>query len=332
MNDGAINFYLFINGILIKAVKDRNPLPVKTTAALFVRASSECMFENFYAIQDLVVRNNNSIIADTENVFDRTSVTTNEFMSKYAISGMIQSTYLTNISPNNPLKMRLYYEEFGTIMRECVHFNVEYDKAYPAFFSRIAKTFSSDKTFTVSGYYGGPYEAEFLIFNAADKAIVLDDTTGSYLRILGVTFTQNSVENLSVDDFYNELSDFSNPEYSGDYLLSPQDFLNDFNKIKASRSKYGNKEFTLDSIYIQSKDQASDLMQWLINKTMKPRKDLTVTTFPIPTLQLGDIVSIQYSSPTNIDYVDPSKRFVVNDISYSHSGGEISQILRVVEI
>lgn len=332
MNDGSINFYLFMNNILIKAVKDNNPLPVKTSAALFVRASSECMFENFYALEDLTVRNESSALVSTENIFDQTSITTNEFMKKYAISGMVQSTYLTSISSSNPLKMKIYYEEFGTIMREAVHFTIEYDKAYPAFFSKIAKTFSSDKSFTVSGYYGGPYEAEFIVFNSADKAIVLDDSTGSYLRILGVTFTQNSIEKLSVDDYYNKLSDFSNPQFENNYLISPEIALNDFNKIKASRSKYGNREFMLDSMYIQSQDQARELMKWLINKTLKPRKSLNVNMFAMPHLQLGDIVSIEYLTPDDINFIDPSKRFVVQEISYSRGTDSISQQLKVVEI
>lgn len=332
LKNGGINFYLYINNILVKVVKDRNPLPIKTSAALFVRASTECMFENIYAIEDVIGRGQNSVLAETGSDFDKTAITTSEFMRKYAISGMIQSTYLTNISPNSPTKMHLYFDEFGTIMRECVYFDIEFDQAYPAFYSNIAKTFTTDRAFTVSGYHGTAYGAEFLVFNSADKAIVLDESTGSYLRILGITFTQNSTDTLTVDGFYNRNTDFSNPQFSNNYLVDPQKAKMDYNKIRASRSRHGNRTFTLDSLYIQSEAQARDIMQWMINKTLKPRKDLIIKTFPMPHVQVGDIATIEYTTPDGIDYIDPSTRFVVKDISYSHGESDISQTLRVQEI
>ena len=170
------------------------------------------------------------------------------------------------------------------------------------------------------------------MFNSADKAIVLDDSTGTYLRILGVTFTQNSVEKLTVDDYFNRAADFSNPQFDNNYLVSPQNSLNDFNRVRASRSKYGNREFTLDSMYIQSEDQAKELIKWLIDKTLKPRKDLSITTFPMPHLQLADIATVEYTSPDAVDFVDPSKRFVINEITYTHDENGITQTLRAVEI
>lgn len=332
LSSGAINFYLFINNILVKVVKDRAPLPIKTACALFVRASTECMFENVYAIEDVIARNQGSILADVDNTFDKTGVTTNEFMKKYAISGMVQSAYLTSISSSNPMHTNLYFEEFGTIMREAVHFSIDYDQAFPAFYSKIAQTFTTDRAFTVSGFYGGAYEAEFLVFNSADKAIVLDETSGSYLRILGITFTQNSVNSMTVDDYYNKISDASNPQYDNNYLVSPVDSKKDFNRIKASRAKYGERQFTLDSMYIQSEDQARGLMEWLINKTLRPRKVLNIRTFPLPTLQTGDLVTIEYTTPDAVEFIDPTTRFVVSEIQYSRKSDSVEQILRVVEV
>lgn len=332
LNSGAINFFIYINGLLVKVVKDINPLPIKTSVALFVRSSSECMFENLYALENLNYKNESETLLSVNSAFDKTSITTNDFMRRYAISGVVQSTYLSSISSTNPLNMKIFYEEFGTIFRECAHFRIDYDQAYPAFYSKIARTFSSEKTYTVSGYYGGAYEAEFLVFNAADKAIVLDETTGSYLRILGITFTQNSTNSLTVDDYYNQLSDSSKQPFNNNYLISPDNARNDFNKIKASRSKYGDRQFSLDSIYLQSKDQAEDIMQWMINKTMKPRKRFSVSLFAIPTLQVGDIVTIDYKTPNDVTLISSSSRFLIESISYSRSTDDVSQTIEVVEI
>ena len=332
LSGGALKFYLYINNILVQIVNDTSPLPVNTSTAVFVRGSSECMFENLYALEDLIAKNTNSQISTANNVFDENGISTSEFLRKYAIAGMVQSTYLINISPDTNTQYKVYFEEFGTIMRECAHFNIKYDLAYPSFYSKIAKTFTTDRGYTVSKFYGGAYEAEFLVFNSADKAIVLDETTGNYLRILGITFTQNTTQTLSVDKYFNKLSNFSDPSYQGNEITSPNISLQKYNNIKASRSKYGSREFSLESMYIQSEDAANNLMGWVIDKTMKPRRQLTINTFPMPQIQLGDIVTIDYTMPGDIEYVDVSTRFIVQDISYSRAPDGPNQSIKVVEI
>lgn len=332
LSGGAIRFYLYINNILVKIVEDSSPLPITTSTALFVRAGSECMFENIYAIDDLVAKNSNENVVPDISIFDQNGIRTNEFLRKYAMSGIVQSTYLSNISTNTDTKYKAYFEEFGTIMRECAHFNIKYDQAYPSFYSTIAKTFTTDRGYTVSGFYGGAYEAEFLVFNASDKALVLDETTGNYLRILGITFTQNTSQSLSVDDYFNKISNFSDPQYQGNEIVSPQRSLEAYNKIKASRSKYGNRQFSLESMYIQSEDFAENLMQWIIDKTMRPRREISITTFPMPHLQLGDLVTIEYTMQDNIEYVDPDTRFIINDITYSRTPDGPNQTIRVIEV
>jgi len=332
LTGGGIRFYLYINNLLVKVVDDASPLPIKTSTCLFVRGGTECMFENIYALEDVVAKNNNQKIVPDTSVFDDNGVRTNEFLRKYAMSGIVQSTYLSNISPDTNTKYRAYFEEFGTIMRECAHFNIKYDQAYPSFYSTIAKTFTPDRGFTVSKFYGGAYEAEFLVFNATDKALVLDETTGNYLRILGITFTQNTTQQLSVDDYFGKLSNFSDPEYEGNEIVSPQTSLQKYNQIKASRSKYGNRQFTLQSEYIQSEDFAEDLMGWIIDKTMRPRRKVSISTFPMPHLQIGDIVTIEYTMLDGVEYVDASTRFVINTISYSRNPDGPAQTLEVIEV
>jgi hypothetical protein len=83
--------------------------------------------------------------------------------------------------------------------------------------------------------------------------------------------------------------------------------------------QHGKKDFSLDAAYIQSQDEASELMKWLVTKISKPRKSLGVKIFSIPTIQLGDIVSLDYNE-NGIDIAaDPSNRFVVYNIDFSRS-------------
>lgn len=312
-------FYLYINNNQVATVDDIKPLPIYNNVALFIRGASKCMFENIYAISGNQSQNSSYGLDPVTNaVFGDTNITANESFRKYAISGMVQSTYLSGISASQPPQHNIYYEEFGTVMREASYFNVKYDKAYPALYAKIAPTFNSIKGYTVSGFHGGSYGAEFLVFNNTDFSLNLDETSGNYLRILGITFTQASQNDYTVDDYFSKKSDFSNPEIVASTLIdSPLKAKEDFYDIKTSRSMYGKSEFNLDATYIQSKDAATEMMSWIISKVMKPRKSVGIKLFANPSIQLGDIVKIDYSKDGVSQLASPATRFIVYNIEYN---------------
>ena len=204
------------------------------------------------------------------------------------------------------------------------HINVKYDKAYPALYAKMSPTFNSIKGYTVSGFRAGSYGAEFMVFNATDTALSLDETTGNYLRIQGITFTQQSNNDLTVDEYFSKNSDFTDPQFVGSTLVSsPFKIKKDYEDIKLSRLTYGVKDFALTVPYLQTADDANDLMKWMVSKVMKPRKSVGIKIFSNPTIQLGDIVNIDYFE-NGIDKVDSKdKRFVVYNIDYSKSLQEI---------
>ena len=326
-------FYLYINGSQVAFVDDSSPLPEYTSLALFVRGSSEVMFENVYALQSFMSKNTGeTVINQVADQFGTSEITNSAALRKYGISGFIKDTYLTGVSPQHAPKYKIYFEEFGTIMREAAYFNIRYDQAYPALIAQIAPTFTNERGYSVSGFYAGSYGAEFLIFNNTDKTIVLDETTGNYLRILGVSFTQNTTEELKVDDFFKERSNFSDPMISDGIVRSPiiQDKI--YQDIKSSRARNGKLEFNLEAPYIQSYDDAQSLMEWLSKKTLRPRKKIEIEAFGVPQLQLGDIVNINYMLPEGLNFVDTSQQFVVSDITYNRNADGISSTIGVVEL
>jgi hypothetical protein len=212
----------------------------------------------------------------------------------------------------------MYFEEFGTIMREAASFNFKYDKAYPALYAQLSPTFNRIKGYSVSGFRAGSYGAEFLIFNATDTALGLDETSGNYLRVQGITFTQQSDNDLTVDEYFTKNSNLADPQFSSSSLVSyPFKVAKDYEDIKLSRMSYGRKDFTLDVPYIQSHDAAENLMGWVIKKVMKPRRSVGVKIFANPMIQLGDIVNINYVD-NDINMVAPvESRFVVYNIEYA---------------
>ena len=59
---------------------------------------------------------------------------------------------------------------------------------------------------------------------------------------------------------------------------------------------------------------------WYINKLMVPKKSVGVEIFSIPTLQLGDILTINYKNNDGLDLVSSdSTRFVIYNIEYSRN-------------
>jgi hypothetical protein len=315
-------FFLYINNQIVQVVDDTDPLPIYNNMALFTRGSSRCMFENIYALSENYSQNSSALVGETlSSAFGDKEISVNESFRKYAMSGIVQSTYLSGISAQQPPKYNMYFEEFGSIMRECAYFNIKYDRAYPALYAQLSPTFNRIKSYTVSGFYADSYGAEFLIFNSTDSAINLDETTGNYLRIQGIAFTQDTTHELSVDEYFKKRGNLSDPPFQGNSLTySPLIEKDKYDQIKLSRLIYGKNEFSIDTPYIQTQDDAEALMGWIINKVMTPKKSVGLKLFAIPTLQLGDIVTIDYKNSDNIDLISSlGNRFVVYNIDYSRN-------------
>jgi hypothetical protein len=74
-------------------------------------------------------------------------------------------------------------------------------------------------------------------------------------------------------------------------------------------------------------------MGWIINKVMHPKKSVGVNLFSIPTLQLGDIVTIDYKDSTGLDLVAvDSSRFVVYNIDYSRNNNGPNMTIYLSEV
>ena len=328
-------FYLYINNQLIKVVDDPDPLPIYNNMAPFVRGSSRVMFENIYALSQNYSQNTVFTVGETlSSAFGDNEISASESLRKYAMSGIVQATYLSGISSQQPPKYNLYFDEFGSIMRECAYFDVKYDRAYPALYAKLSPTFNNIKGYVSSGFYADSYGAEFLIFNATDTALNLDETSGNYLRIQGVTFTQDTTHELTVDEYFKKRSNFSNPLLTGSsQIVSPQVEKQKFDEIKRSRMIYGNNEFTLDTPYIQTQDDAENLMGWMIDKLMVPKKSVGLKIFATPTIQLGDILTINYKDSNNLDLVTSTdSRFIVYNIEYARKINGPDMTLYLAEV
>lgn len=324
-------FFLYINNKQIAVVTDNKPLPQYNNMALFVRGSSRVMFENVYALADNFAENNSRALQlPISRIFSDQLLTESDAIRNYALSGMVQNTYLTGISSESDPKYSLYYEEFGTIMREMAYFDIKYDRAYPALYAKLAETLNRVRGYTVSGFYAGSYGAEFLIFNAIDKVLNLDDTTGNYLRILGIAFTQNTTRTLTVDDFFKKNSNFTEATYSEN--SNPQEYKQIFSDVQNSRNKFGNNEFSIEAQYVQTDSAAESMMDWIIRRVLYPKRTVGINAFGVPHLQLGDIVNLNYKDGGTDIVSSDSTRYVVYHIEQSKALDETNMTIYLAEI
>jgi len=314
------NFYIYINGKLIAQVEETDFLEGTDTQniALFVRGTSRAMFENVYALSAnysknrsvSLVKGKNNLASDTLGIKRITS----EAPETYGINDILKTTFFSNVGTNGS-DYNIYYEEFGTIMRECAYLNIKFDKAYPSLSSKVVSVDDKTKGYTISGFSSTPYGAEFLIFNNTDRPLSIGSGTGNPLSIIGLTLTNDTQNELTVDDYFAKRSDFSDTEFVSDSLFNNPSLAREaYIDIQNSRMTYGKKDFSLDSIYIQTQDVANNIMGWIVKKIMRPRRSVGVEVFGMPIIQLGDIVELEYDVD-NINQISAGNtRFVVYSI------------------
>jgi len=327
-------FYLYVNNKMVGIVDDAEPLTAYNNMCLFVRGSSKCMFENIYALGKNYSQNTVFDVAGPISaVFGDTKINANDSFKKYALSGVIQSTYLQGVSGVQPPQYNLYYDEFGSIFREVSYFDIKYDKAFPALYAQISPTPSTIKGYVVSGFQADSYGAEFLVFNATDSALNLDETSGNYLRIQGITFTQDTTYTFSVDDYFNKKSNFIEENNLDNTTVRSSLFaIKDYNYIKQSRLNHGINSFSLETPYIQTSADAESLLGWIIEKSMRPKKMVGANIFSLPILQLGDLVNLDYVKD-NVDIVSsPDTQFVIYSIEYSRRGSGPEMTVYLAEV
>jgi hypothetical protein len=321
---------IYFNGEMIGFVQDKAPVTsnVSENISLFTRGSSQVMFNDVYAIKTLKKKPAASEVKSSSEIFNGNK-TSNLSYSQYSLNTLIATGFLSSLSPSEVPENTIYYEEFGTIMRECAYFDVKFDKVYPALRSKIPPQVSSIAQYMVTGYNSTPYRAEFLVFNMSDFALGLGDGQDytTILNIVGIGYTEEVARELTVDGFYNKKSDFAtNSDYSS------QVYKSKYTDIKNSRISYGNKAFTIDSPYIQSEDTATELMEYIITRVSKPRKAVAVQVFGMPIIQLGDLVKFSYDVNEILPNAATASNFVVYAIEQDTGETGPSTILYLSEV
>jgi hypothetical protein len=341
-------FHLYINDVAIGIVYDseggtKGYFPEwgtseanNTEIGVFVRGSSEIQVEHLYAV--------GTDSSEPSQIFVGQNVMTRPRPFKVFSPSSIFAAASLDGGRN---RGAIYYEEFGTTAREVKNVEAVFD-VYPVLTSAIARRPIFDRTFTISGYYADAYKAHFMIWSHADRLIDLgqDETTVS---IIGLPFENNPEKKITIDEFLTG-------NYEGAATNVPYNTGTQFRKrLLASRAAGQTEKISFSSMFIQNRDYALKMMRWLSGFMGVERSELDVKAFGVPHIQLGDIVTVDYSIPyytedtvpantaeitpltpafvqKSIPFVDNNKRFMVQSISVDRDLDGPEYLLHLVEM
>jgi len=341
----VMQFTLYLNDNIIGVVTDsinssNGYIPARRDEAsefgFFVRGGSTIQLEHIYAIgADQTQRVSNAM--DT-NIFRRLPAF--KVFSPSAI-------YTTQELAGGPQNQYRYYEEFGSIGRECKKIEAKFNM-FPAFLPRIPPIRTIDRAYTVTHFEADPYKASFMIWSQADDNIIFGDESQLQLVIAGLTFSDNQELSLKLDDYLLGRVPGAAPE---DKLNSG---LTKRNELLSKRLLGQTSSIDFESVYIQSTDYAKKMMTWLNGFIGEERMRLEVQAFGVPHLQIGDIVSVDYDIPylaegeydptddwnptkgayaqRTFDFYANDKRFVIRKISVDRTQDGPNYTLSLIEI
>lgn len=164
-----------------------------------------------------------------------------------------------------------FFDEFGPIIHEVREFNVTFDPN-PVKHSRLYM--SNDWDAICTEYNSSPFGARFVLTNVArNNAVVNGEDNLTFggtravpqiLTVIGRVLVIEEAETVVVKD-------------------------------EQSIKERGAVEAELDSQWIQSKTMANDIANWMKSHWSQGLDSLNVTIFGNPLIEIGDIVSIDYS-------------------------------------
>lgn len=268
--DATTNYYkVFVNGMLVAGFIDPNGTLGGGKWGVFVRGHTIAAFEYFYT-------------------FDSTAppeIGNTSFQHKIE-GGFVSGFADQEIARKSQKAIYWFMDDFGPWVHEVRKFTAKFDKT-PAVDSYPYST-NDWGTYTLR-YSSTPFTATWYLANSARKDSVVSGedvaTLGStnaaitqQIAIYGQLVTESS-DNILVNT--NTLDD----EKLNNNIISTNDF---------SIRKSGIFELTFDNEWIQTKQQAQEISDWIIAHWAQPVDTITVKGFFDPALQLGDRVSVNY--------------------------------------
>lgn len=275
----------------------KSRLPRTNRIGMFVRDDSQAIYDNIYAYSNA----NNKIKSSFDSVLGQGTSTVGRAVKIAALG-----------SQNNK---KVYFEDFATMVREIKKFDVKFDN--PTFTSSMIDFSSANTDYLVKNYIPNAFGAKFWVYNTSNSVITIGEDSLTPLFISGIKLDYVADGDISLKQYIEDLED------NNDY-----DVLQD--KLYQNKQMYGDVSVNIASEYVATERQAKKMMQWIVRNASKERKELNISAFCNPLLELGDKVGVFYSDAGYSISDIGNKTYVVAEINreVSESGPTTSIVLR----
>lgn len=198
-------------------------------------------------------------------------------------SGKITAdAFFKNFKFDNTANSGVFIDEFGPVIREIYKASPTYNQAFPVFSE------PSNPLAVVVSERLGHFSGEVYVFNTSSSTIALADGDGKEFPVWGIAIA-NAGENI----------------------------------YETEKNIDGVTEFTtFETNWIQSESSAKKLADFLSKQWSKSIRDIEMSVFGNPILQVGDIVTIKYPDRD----LQGTEKFVIRAISQKFDGGLETQI------
>ena len=294
-----LEFTVYWQGERLFKIIDKNAtrLPRTNRIGMFVRDDSQAIYDHIYAYSNA----QNKIDSSFEDSLGYRKMTVGKAIKMAALG-----------SQKNK---KVYFEDFATMAREIKKFDVKFDA--PTFTSSMIDFSSVSSDYLVKNYYPNAFGAKFWVYNTSNATITIGEDSLTPLFISGIKLDYVADGDISIKQYLEDLED--NNEY---------DILQ--NRLYQNKQMYGDVSVNIASEYIATERQAKRMMQWIVNNASQERKELNVSAFCNPLLELGDKVGVFYSDAGYSVEDIGNKTYVVAEINreVNESGPTTSVILR----
>lgn len=258
---------------------------------MFTRGTTKAHYEYIYAIR----REEESDLPEDFSFLDKVQrgYTGNQWDREWVFRWRDRKGRKKKYSKKNRRRFnRQFFDDFGPYVHEVREYDVKFDPA-PVMHSRPYMT--NDWGAAIIEYRGNPFGAKFIIANTSRENVVINgDDTASFAG------SGDSVSQvLSVLGRALEVSE------------SEEVIAKDDNQVRVR----GKIESELESPWIQTKEMAQDVADWMTKNFSAGNEELTLEVFGNPLIEVSDVVRVIYPLK-NI-----SGDYFVNSINTSFDNG-----------
>ncbi|QWT29932.1 minor tail protein [Streptomyces phage TunaTartare] len=265
-------FTVSINGVkVLNVIDDGTDLPISGRAGLYVRGDCVTDFEYFYMMADGGIQE-----TDLDNSSYLDLIRGGYYSNQYYRDFVTRTRIAVKRRGRKPVWYtqwydQRYFDEFGQQVHEYRPYEVTFEKS-PVLYSSLY--ISNDSQIVQDEYVHNPFGAKFIVANASRFNSVAngedtltfgaDNPVDQKMMITGRTVQQGETT---------------------DYVVKNDVAINARGEIAI--------EFS--SPWIQSEAAAKALGDWIVNNWAQPSDEIEMEVFGNPLLQIGDVVSVNYS-------------------------------------